>query len=155
MLLAWRLQTHFPSNGEEERTMTRYAEILPVLALGLVLGGVQAGDPVTSTALAPDRLAQAKLEAARKTFESVWASRNYRQVETPYQWSCRWLEAQLQVGDKKEDKVAAHQQHLKRMQELERLTQQQYQQQILGITQVHAARYYVVEAEESLAQAKK
>jgi hypothetical protein len=128
--------------------------MLSVLALGLVLGGVQAGDPV-APAQAANKLAQAKLDAARRTFESVWSSQRYPEVEIPYRWSCRWLQAQRQLSDKQEEQVAACQKHLERMQELERLTQQQFQQQILGVAQVNAAHYYVVEAEEWLARAKK
>jgi hypothetical protein len=135
--------------------MTRHAEILPVLALGLVLGSVQAGDSVTLPAQAPDKLALAKLDAARTTFKSVWASQNYREVEVPYRWSRRWLEAQCQLCDKKEDKVTAHQQHLERMQELARLVKKEHEQQVVGANQVNAAHYFVVEAEEWLAQAKK
>ena|SRR5262249_40479773 len=135
--------------------MTRHPEILPVLALGLVLGSARAGDPITPPAPAADKLAQAKLDAARKSFESVWASQRYTEVEIPYRWSCRWLQAQRQLAGKKDEQVAACQKHLERMRELERLTQQQYQQQILSITQVDAARYYVVEAEEWLARAIK
>jgi hypothetical protein len=103
----------------------------------------------------PDKLAQAKLDAARKTFESVWASQNYREAEVPYQWSRRWLEAWCAVCDKKEDKVAAYRQHLARMQELERLIQKEYQQQVVSLNQVNASHYFVVEAEQWLAEAKK
>jgi hypothetical protein len=135
--------------------MTRRADFLAVLALGLLLGGVQAEEPTRPSDKALNKLAQAKLDAARKTFESIWAAQTFQYVEIPYRWSRRWLEAQREVNPGREDQEAACRKHLQRMRELELLAQRQYQQQVIGLDQVNAARYYVVEAEEWLEQAKK
>jgi hypothetical protein len=59
--------------------MVRHAAILSVLALGLVLGSVRVGDSVPQPGKGADKLARAKLEAARKS-------------RSPTRGPCRWLE---------------------------------------------------------------
>jgi hypothetical protein len=100
----------------------------------------------------PEKLLQTQLDSARKTYHEVWKDQQFRFAEVPYQWSCRWLEAERLLSDNKKDQKAAVESHLARMRDLKRSTDQLYQQKLLGIGQVYAADYYVAEAEVWLAR---
>jgi hypothetical protein len=126
--------------------------VLTVLALGLAFsnssGGSQQQDKEKT------RLLQAQLDAARKTYDTLWTDREFRNVEIPYQWSRRWLDAQRLLNDKKQDQAAAAQGHLERMRQLKNLTDQLWQQKLVARDQTSAADYYVAEAEMWLLQAR-
>src|SRR5262245_46728700 len=94
--------------------MARHFWVLATVVLSLTLAQLHGDEPATP--------AQVKLEAARKTFEAYWAYRSWSDVEIPYRWSCRWLEAQNQRSDARKDRIAAFQAHLKRMKALQRIT---------------------------------
>src|SRR4051812_12081531 len=77
----------------------------------------------------PEKLARAKVDAARKTYEVVWQNNREGLVpfaEVAYRWSKRWLKAELELSDKKADRAAAYQAHLERMRELTRITRDRY-----------------------------
>src|SRR5437870_5478622 len=105
-----------------------------LLIVGFPLGTVEGSDQAPSDDQA--KFAQAKLEAARQTFETIWKDKGWRDVEVPYRWSRRWLEAQQSV--KREDQVLAFHQHLDRMKELEEVTRQQYRDRLVGVDAVSA-----------------
>jgi hypothetical protein len=128
--------------------------VLPLIALSLPLSNAAGSDPPTAPSDAPAKLVRAKLEAARRTFEKFWKDKQWREVEIPYRWSRRLLKAQCQASDKTEDRVAAFQQHLDRMQELERITRGDYRKRFDTISEVSATEYYVVEAAEWLERVK-
>jgi len=100
------------------------------------------------------KLARARLEAARRTFEGYWTNKELGRVENTHIWSRRWLEAQCQVNDRWEDRVAAFQQHLDRMKDLAQITTMQERERLVSVDEVNATQYYVAEAAEWLARAK-
>jgi hypothetical protein len=134
--------------------MTRHLWLVALIVLGLAQTNIQGVEPQQSPAKAQE-LAKAKLEAARATFDSLWSEKIYSNVEFPYRWSVRWLEAQLLLSDKSEDHRTAFQAHVDRMKELEMETKAQYQKRITTVDQVTATRYYVAEAEAWLHQGKR
>src|SRR5580765_1520568 len=113
-----------------------------VVALGLVVAAWgMAGDQQSATPVS-EKLLQAQLDFARRTFEEMWKDQQFQLAERPYQWSCRWLEAEKQLSDKKKDQKAACEAHLARMRDLKRATDKLFQQKLLGIEQVYATDYY-------------
>ena len=97
--------------------MKVFSFIVAGLGLGLLVATLLRAAP----AAAPSKLAQAKVAAARKTYELIW--RNNREglvpvAELAYRWSKRWLEAELEIRDQKADRLAAYQAHRDRMLEL-------------------------------------
>jgi site-specific recombinase XerD len=108
-------------------------------------------------AAAPSKLAKAKVDAARRTYEVVW--KNNKEglapfAELAYRWSRRWLEAELELSDKKTDQLAAYQAHRERMRELARITRDRYRNRYNTIEEATATDYYNAEAEVWIEQAK-
>jgi hypothetical protein len=135
--------------------MTLLQRLLMLIVLGLTLSNANGADPGRSPSDKPAKLALAKLEAARQTFEGYWQDKYWRDVEIPYRWSRRWLEAQRQLSAKQEDQITACQQHLDRMKGLEEVTRQQFRDGGRAkVYEINATEYYVAEAAEWLAQAK-
>jgi hypothetical protein len=128
--------------------------ILFLIALGLPLGNGEASDPTPAPSGELQKLARARLEAARRVFEGFWRDKNWRSVELPYTWSRRWLKAQCQVSDKHPDRVAAFQAHLDRMRDLERVIGKALREGLDNVDDLQAAAYFVVEASEWLARAQ-
>jgi hypothetical protein len=129
-----------------------------MLAAGLVLGLAV----LTSPARADDKTkenAKGRLEAARKVYEGVFqrarvdpsASLDPDKLAL---WSRRWAEAERDLGDTKEEKIAAVQGHLDRMKKLEGLFKAMRQSALVSPTDVAAQEYYRLEAEQWLTQAK-
>jgi site-specific recombinase XerD len=105
----------------------------------------------------PSELAKAKVTAARKTYEVIWKNNKEGFVpfaELAYRWSKRWLEAELELGDKKEQQTAAYQAHKERMRELARITRDRYRNRVNTIEETTATEFYIAEAEIWLEQAK-
>jgi len=72
--------------------------------------------------------------------------------EEVYTWSVRWLNAQRDMSDKKDDHIAALEGHFKRMKELqEKVTDLR---ELLPAVETPAAAWYVAEAELWLAKEK-
>jgi hypothetical protein len=130
-----------------------------VAGLGLSLAAaalLRAGQPA-APARVPERLAQAKVEAARKTYEFVWRNNKEALVpfaEVAYRWSRRWLEAELERTDKKAEQAAVYQAHADRMRALSRITHERFKNRVNPIEEATAAEYYLVEAEIWAEQAK-
>jgi hypothetical protein len=106
---------------------------------------------------APDKLLKAKIEAARQTYLVAW--KNHKEgfipvVELVYRWSRRWLEAELEVDDRKTEQIAAYQAHLNRMRDLGKVAYDRFRLRVNTIDEVTAADFYVAEAEIWLARAK-
>ena len=128
--------------------------VVPALGLGLVLGNISGGSQQPDANKERAKFLQAQLDAASKTFEILWSDKEFRTVETPYQWSRRWLECERLVKDKKEDQVAAASAHLDRMKQLQQLNRGLFQEKLSTREQNSAADFYVAEAELWLLQAK-
>jgi len=134
--------------------MSLRQSVLLLIAFALTLGNAEASDPSQAPSDQLVKLTRAKLDAARRTFEGLWESQNWRRVEVPYTWSRRWLAAQSQLSDNREDRIAGFRDHLERMRELERVTKDEFRDRLSNVDEVHATGYYVAEAAECLARAK-
>ena len=137
--------------------MTQRIWVCLMLALGLAglaLGNMDGPSPEPAWPKTCQQRARAKLEAARTTFEALWRNKGYPNVETAYRWSARWLEAQRELSDTKEAWIGAWQAHRQRMRELARITTSLFDRNLVSMDEVHAAGYFVAEAELLLVQAK-
>jgi hypothetical protein len=128
--------------------------ILFLIVFALTLGNANASDPTAVSSGELPKLMQAKLDAARRVFEGYWRDKNWRSVELPYTWSCRWLDAERQVSAKHPDQVAAFRAHLNRMRELESVIAKALRERLDNVDELQATAYYVAEATEWLARAK-
>jgi hypothetical protein len=95
---------------------------------------------------------RSKLDAAKMGFTAAWGDKG-GDVEIACRWSYRWLEAERELSDKTEDRIAALQAHLTRVRDIEELTKRQFQKRHTTIDQVRASEYYVAEAELWVCQA--
>jgi hypothetical protein len=101
-------------------------------------------------------LARAKLAAARTTYEATVAAyqAGHTDADAAYRWSCRWLEAERDVSDKKADRVAALEAHRDRMKALREIALARYKAGQASQADALGAGFYVAEAELWLARAK-
>jgi hypothetical protein len=93
-----------------------------------------------------------KLDAAQKAFKLAWDDKG-GDIEAAYRWSCRWLEAERELSDKTEARVAALQAHLARMTDIDGVTKREYREKITTSYEVRTIEYYVAEAELWVCQA--
>jgi hypothetical protein len=103
--------------------------------------------------------AKARMAAAQKVYQGTLArlkvDANYPlDAEGLYRWSRRWLEAERELREKKEGRVAAAQAHLDRMKKLEALMRGWRDSKFFTDTDVAAVEFYRLEAERWLARAK-
>jgi len=127
------------------------------IALGLVVAALLRAAPGAAPEKVPASLAKVKVDAARRTYEVVWKNNREGLVpfaELVYRWSRRWLEAELELNDKKADQTAAYQAHNDRMRELARITRDRYRNRVNTIEEATATEYYTAEAEIWIKQAK-
>jgi len=133
---------------------------IPWIILGILLGvgatSLLRADPVPASSKL-SRLRKAKVEAARQTYQVAW--QNYKDglapaVEFPYRWSRRWLEAEREMTEGKEEQVAACKSHLERMREMERIERELRRSRLNPVNELTAAEFYRAEAEIWLAQAQ-
>ena len=137
--------------------MKRSSGLVLGVAFGLAMATLLRAGPESAPAKVPERLARAKVDAARKTYEILW--KNYQDelipvVEVVYRWSRRWLEAELELKGPKADQEAAHLAHLNRMRDLARIARERRRFKINTVEEVSAAEFYCTEAEIWLEQAK-
>ena len=135
--------------------MKRFSAPLALLLVLLSAAAVGSGpDPGTDATLG--RLGKQRRDAARRTYEALWA--NYRErlasEDTLYRWSLRWLEAERQLTDRPADQAAAAAGHWERMRALERLMGNLQRAGQATVQEVSAAEFYRAEAEIWLLQAK-
>jgi hypothetical protein len=128
----------------------------PVLASLMLANGSADGSDSTD-ANVPSALLKARLDAARKTYE--WLAKNYIESRPPigellYRWSCRWLDAEREMSDKQEDRVAAYKAHLRRMRELESVARDRFRNHFVPVEEDTAAQFYRAEAEVWLERAR-
>jgi hypothetical protein len=108
--------------------------------------------------------ARGRLEAAKKMYEGTlkrWKEVG-GQVKTPvhydpeffYRWSVRWLDAESELGEKKEDRSRAAEEHLSRMKEVEKSVADLVKLGILPLYETAAAEFYRLEAEKWLGERK-
>ncbi len=147
---------------EEARRQLAEAELAEAQLRLEQLGG-KAPQPLKKADALP-ALRKARLDLAKKGYQE--ASSALTEVKRPavglnipqakpqevYDWSVRWLEAQRAMSDKKEDRIAGLEGHLKRMKGLERRVKQ-LTPDIFPKTDGTAAAFWVAEAEIWLADA--
>ncbi len=131
----------------------------------VVLGCIAAGWCCTAAEqknapIADAANAKARLNAAKKTYEGLLqqfrANTSSVGVEggSFRDWSVRWMQARNELGQKKDDEIAALEEHLERMQLLKALCDAQVKQGIVPTTATSAAEYFQLEAEDWLGAAK-
>jgi hypothetical protein len=134
--------------------MIRLSMLLALL-LGVFWSGPALAEPNPDADAARTRLAVQRRDAARATYEAMWA--NYREgrvpEELPYRWSRRWLEAERQLSKPPADQVAAFRGHWERMKDLENIVRKLQRSRVSTIDQVSAVEFYRTEAELWLLQA--
>lgn len=112
---------------------------------------------------APPALLKARLDAAQKAYraamEGLQQTRRVGNVLLPlnkpeevYTWSVRWLSAQQDMKGKKDDRVAALEEHLKRMKELQQRVTKQHEGGLVSSVEPAATAWYLAEAELWLAK---
>ena len=103
--------------------------------------------------------AKARLHAARKVYHGM-LERAKIDPNSPLDpdklchWSRRWLEAERDLGETKEARIAAVQGHLERMKTMDVLVKQLFEQKLVTPVDVAAQAFFRLEAERDLAQAK-
>jgi hypothetical protein len=123
------------------------------------------GAPIPAPALAQEPSAapdinsrRALLEAAKATYAAYLKRRQIEVLavdpEYLYRWSRRWLQAERALADSKNKRVAACAAHLERMRGLETLEDQMVRSAAAAPGDLHAVKFYRIEAEQLLAEAK-
>jgi hypothetical protein len=104
--------------------------------------------------------AKERAEAASKVYQGIF-ERSKIDPNAPldpeklYQWSRRWMEAEQETNEKKEDRIAAAEAHLQRMKTLEKYALLlQEKKGLITTTEVAAQKFFRLEAERTLAQIK-
>lgn len=128
-----------------------------ILFAGLALAGVAGAAEPPPAKKVPQHLTQTRRDAARRTYEAFL--KNNREgllplVEPAYRWSCRWMEAERDLGETKDDRVAAAEGHLRRMKDLERMTRERFRSRVVPVEEASAVEFYRAEAETWLFQEK-
>jgi hypothetical protein len=109
---------------------------------------------------ADDRTAMAMVESAKEVFDGharmklALSGLSGDDFEFLYRWSKRWLEAERTIDKAKKKQIAAYSTHLDRMKKLEEIQQAQFDVGKARKYDVAAARFYRIEAERWLGEAK-
>ena len=124
-----------------------------VILVGLGVAASAPADPENPRSLAEQRLKVAQeandmIEAMRKALESGASSEQVRR------WSRRLMEAEMGMSEKKADQIAAINAYLSKMKELEKSTKELYTDLEMGYVELLDAKWYVLESESLLSQAK-
>jgi hypothetical protein len=127
---------------------------LPALA-ALVLTLAACVSPASGADKKAAENAKARMAAAKKVYEGTFKRwqvdlTSGLSFESMYQWSRRWLDAERDLADTKEARVAAIQAHLDRMKKLEDLVRQWHRKGFVNNTDVAAGEFYRLEAEHWL-----
>jgi hypothetical protein len=116
---------------------------------------------LTVVAVAEDPIANAKgrMEAAQKVYEGMLKRMQTDpafgfDAERVNRWSRRWLDAEKDYANKKDDQVAAVQAHLDRMKKLETQARLMHKAGMITAVDVAACEFYRLEAEKMLDEAK-
>jgi hypothetical protein len=98
--------------------------------------------------------ARQRLDSAKAVYEGTWETflehRTY--PEFVYEWSMYWRNAALAIGQKKADRIAASEAHLKRMNDLRTFIKEKFNR--IPTRHILASEYYRTEAEILLEEAK-
>ncbi len=134
-------------------------------ALGLAIVGVcsllLSAEPARNAApkaapKVPRELLEQRREAARKVFEENLIRLRAAELamdERLMWWSERWLNAELALSEKPADRTAAHEAHVKRLKELEKIFVVYAKTGQVRESDAQAATYYRADAEIRLLEA--
>jgi hypothetical protein len=137
---------------------TRLA-LTAVITTGFLLAAapVAHANPLPEPAPTKAEVAKARVEAARKTYEAIMDRlKKTGGIELPfrdlYRWSQRWLDAALAADTEKAQKVAAAEEHLARMAELEKRARTFVEVGLAAESEADAGHFYRLDAEYVLAK---
>jgi hypothetical protein len=133
------------------------AWLVLTIILTLVAGGVfiprgAHGDavPAPAKSKAPKELLEKRRDMAKRIWETKWqviTQTGRMHVSELFGWSERWLEAELALQDKKEERITALKSHADRTREAERLSIASWKMRRLTAWDVDAASYERMNAE--------
>jgi hypothetical protein len=129
---------------------------LLLLVLFLVFGGALFSQAAQEQKQPPWKLADAKVEAARQAclaFAQEYADGRATH-ELVQQWSRRWMDARRSTTTKKSEQVAAIEDHVRRMHDLEAKVKERVAAKRAQPSEAYVVEYYRIEAELQLSQAK-
>ena len=129
-----------------------------IAVLSLVAAFCIQGRATAETPSGINELKKAKVQTARDALhaldEQIKAGRQTASDDIVTIWSKRLLEAELALCERKADRLAAHERHLKYMKQYENLVTEKYTTGSGSILSVAEARYGRLEAELWLAEAR-
>jgi hypothetical protein len=129
-----------------------------LLGFGALAPALGADDPPAANSKIAN--ARARAEAAAKVYKGILERRQVdaSAVTDPdrlYQWSQRWMEAEQELSDKKDDRIRAAEAHLDRMKKVETtLTGLLKKAHTVTPGDAAAATFFRLEAERTLANLK-
>jgi hypothetical protein len=136
-------------------SIQRLLVFVTCVATGIVFANGR-GRAVVQEDTLPANSAKALVEAAKAAYEGYFERRNVDisvvwDPEYVYRWSRRWLESERSLDNAKEKRVAASSAHLERMRKLEAL---QKNSRLASKPELALVKFYRIEAEQWLAEAK-
>lgn len=131
--------------------------LLAAFLLCLIASAGLGAEPDADPAKMLARLSKDRVDAARRTFDTMW--KNYREGrrvsdDSLYRWSLRLLDSEKEVATAPADKIAAYEGHRKRMRELESLISNLQRAGQTTVDEVSSTEYYRIEADIWLLKAK-
>jgi hypothetical protein len=132
--------------------------VIALLGFGvLALSALRAEEPPAAN---PKRAnAKARAEAAAKVYKGILLRKQVdpsapSDPEVLSRWSRRWMEAEQELSEKKEGRIAAAEAHLERMKKVETAYKQLLENKAISPVEGAAAEFFRLEAERDLAQLK-
>lgn len=127
-----------------------------LLAQGLAPSAQKEKEKEKEARASATELAKAKLEAAQRTCLALAQEylENKATLDQVHGWSRRWMDAQREVSSKRSDQQTAAEAHVSRMRQLEKAAQDKYDARRAPASEVAAAEYHRIEAEQHLARVK-
>jgi hypothetical protein len=141
-------------------TPRRHSGLVMVMALGLGLAFANdaqvPADPASQPSLAD--LAQARFGAANKLFDTAWSYYRQKTKEPDANFVCytsfRLLRAELDLSDKRDNRIAAYEHHLSRVKKVQALVEKVQALGRVNTLEASTISYYRSEAEYWLAAAR-
>ena len=132
-------------------------QMLVLVVVLLLVGSALAPSAVPPDSKPPPwKLAEAKYEAAMATCRAL--AGEFQDGKATYQqvaeWSRRWRDAQRDIKVKRAEQQAAYEEHVKRMEELEKTATDRFNNRRGQKSDMHATEYLRIEAELELSRFK-
>jgi hypothetical protein len=141
-------------------SMLPYALTVAKLLLGfgvLTFATLRAAEPSVANDKAAN--AKARVAAAQKVYQGILDRAKIDphaglDPERLYQWSRRWMEAEFDLSDKQEDRIAVAEAHLERMKKTEAHLKELFEKKLVSPVEAAAQTFFRLEAEQRLVQVK-